>query len=258
MMRDDQTDTLLRSLDASAAGAPVDRLRAQLDLERILGAGRPERPAPQPHRKLRRTILVGAAAAVTAGLVALPAIGGGDPAFATWTQAPAALDPEQAESAAEDCRSSDRNTAGESAGAAVAIAERRGEWTTVILSGQDGFSAMCVTDGSLFGGSFGYSGSGPGTEPEPRGLLPAAMGMGSAGAGELSLVVGAAGADVAGVSYASRTHGEVTGSVANGHFVLWFPGDELQDYPSGGVELLVKYSDGSSGPVMASLDWANN
>ncbi|MFZ3454449.1 hypothetical protein [Arthrobacter sp. 7Tela_A1] len=266
MMRDEQTDALLRSLDPAASGAPVDRLRAHRDLERILtaepdayrAAAGPARPDPRA-RKVRRRVLVGAAAAVTLGLVALPALGGGDPAFATWTNVPAVLSPADAERAAEACRSSDRNTPEESMRSQVAIAEQRGDWTTVILSGQDGFSVMCVSDGSLFGGAFGYSGQRPdATEPEPRGLLPISMGMGSTRSGDLSMVVGAAGADVVGVSYTSQTEGEVVGSVANGYFVVWFPGDELRDYPADGVELSVEYTDGSSTSVAASLEWANS
>lgn len=271
MMRDKVTDALLKSMDPAEprrAGTP----RSQQDLERILAAdagGADPRSVPERmlgnrrigSRRLgnRRLVVAAAAAAVTLGIVVVPVAGAGDRAFASWTQTPSALSPEAGEKAGNDCRSSDRNTAEDSSGAAIAIAERRGEWTTVVLAGPGSFSAMCVTDGSFFGGSFGYSGKRPGgAEPAPRGLLPTAMGMGSASAGELSMVVGAAGADVTGVSYASRTEGEVAGSVANGYFVLWFPGDELRNYPSGGVELMVEYSDGSSGLVMASLDWANS
>ena len=117
---------------------------------------------------------------------------------------------------------------------------------------------MCVTDGSLFGGSFGYSGKTPGgAEPAARGLLPTAMGMGSTPAGELSMVVGAGGTDVSAVSYASQTQGEVSGSVANGYFVLWFPGDELKDYPDAGIPLEMTYKDGTRAHARVSLDWAN-
>lgn len=259
MMRDEQTDTLLRSLDASASGAPFDQRRAQRDLERILGAGRPEELAPIPGRprRNRRLFLAGAAAAAALAILAVPVLGGGDPAYASWTQTASLLSPGASEKAGNACRGLDRQD--ESFGANVAIAERRGEWTTVVLSGPGGFSSMCVTDGSLFGGSFGYSGKTPGgAEPAARGLLPTAMGMGSTSAGELSMVVGAAGAEVSAVSYASQTQGDVSGSVANGYFVLWFPGDELRDYPDDGVLLQVSYTDGSQEQVLASLDWANS
>ena len=266
MMRDREMDVLLKSLDA--AGPPrACTERSRQDLERILSgdaAGtdpRREQSRRQPNlmRRNRQLILVGAAAAVAVGIIAVPVALGGDPAFASWTQTPSPLNPEASERAGNDCRSSDRNTAEESSEAKVAIAERRGEWTTVVLSGPGSFSAMCVTDGSLLGGSFGYSGQRPGdVEPAPRELLPTAMGMGATPAGELSMVVGAAGSDVSGVSYSSRTEGEVRASVANGYFVLWFPGNELRDYPEEGVLLQVRYSDGTQEEVAVSLDWANS
>ncbi|MFC7859597.1 hypothetical protein [Arthrobacter koreensis] len=260
MLRDEETDVLLKSLDAAApAGTGPERRTA--DVERILAAdhaGEELRTIPARTRRNRRLVLGCAAAAAALAILAVPVLGGGDPAYASWTQTPSALGPEGSEKAGNDCRSSDRNTARESAGASVAIAERRGEWTTVVLSGPGGFSSMCVTDGSLFGGSFGYSGKTPGgAGPAARGLLPTAMGMGSTSAGELSMVVGAAGADVSAVSYASHTQGEVSGSVANGYFVLWFPGDELKDYPDAGIPLELTYKDGTRGQVRVSLDWAN-
>lgn len=273
-MRDKEIDVLLRSLDVAGPRC-VTTVRSRQDLEWILATdaqGEDLRSAPDrrrtssvptnlPHRnrKNRRLILAGAAAAATLGIIAVPVAGGGDPAFATWTQTPSALSPEASEKAGADCRSSDRNTRDESSAAEVAIAERRGEWTTVVLSGPESFSALCVTDGALFGGSFGYSGQRPaGAEPAPRELLPTAMGMGSASAGELSMVVGASGAEVRGVSYLSRSEGEVRASVANGYFVLWFPGDELRDYPEEGVQLQVTYADGTRAQVRVSLDWANS
>lgn len=262
MMRDEQIDTLLRSLDPADSGPSWHTPRARADLERILAAdpatGEVQNVHPLRRRKVRRGVLIGAAAAVTAGLVALPAISGGDPAYATWTAVPTTLSPAASAKAGDDCRSYDRNTAEDSAQAEVAIAERRGAWTTVILTGDDGWSAMCVSDDSMFGGSFGYSG-GPGGSPtpEPRDLLPQGMGTGTTQAGSLSMVAGAAGSEVVGVSYLSQTEGEVIGSVAKGQFVLWFPGDELQNYDTDhdgeGMELLVTYADGSSGPVRVGL-----
>lgn len=257
MLRDEETDVLLKSLDAaSPAGAGPER--SARDLERILAddAGVELRPIPGRTRWNRRLVVAGAAAAAAAAILAVPVLGGGDPAYASWTQTASALSPGASERAGNACRGPDRRD--ESFGADVAIAERRGQWTTVVLSGPGGFSAMCVTDGSLFGASFGYSGKTPGgAEPAARELLPASLGMGSTSSGELSMVVGAAGAEVDAVSYASQTEGDVSGSVANGYFVLWFPGDELKDYPEAGVPLQVSYKDGTREQVRVSLDWAN-
>ncbi|MBD7996922.1 hypothetical protein H9639_16640 [Arthrobacter sp. Sa2CUA1] len=263
MMRDEQIDTLLRSLDPADSGASGHTPRSRADLERILAAdpamGEVQNVHPLRRWKVRRGVLIGAAAAVTAGLVALPAISGGDPAYATWTAVPTTLSPAASAKAGDDCRSSEGHSEKDSAERAeVAIAEQRGVWTAVMLTGDDGWSAMCVSDDSMFGGSFGYSG-GPGGSPtpEPRDLLPQGIGTGTTQAGNLSMVAGAAGSEVVGVSYLSQTEGEVIGSVAKGQFVLWFPGDELQNYDTDhdgeGVELLVTYADGSSGPVRVGL-----
>ena len=280
MIRDEQTDMLLRTLDPADAAASGGTPRARTDLERILaadpaGQAFPAGPAAAPapgdaqnlhplpprkvHRKVRRGVLIGAAAAVTAGLIALPALSGGDPAYATWTAVPTTLSPAASAKAGDDCRSSEGHTEKDSAARAeVAIAEQRGAWTTVMLAGDDGWSAMCVSDDSMFGGSFGYSG-GPGGSPTPgpRNLLPQGMGTGTTSAGSLSMVAGAAGSDVVGVAYLSQAEGEVIGSLSKGQFVLWFPGDELQDYDTDhdgeGVELMVTYADGSSAPVRVGL-----
>ncbi|MBF4994256.1 hypothetical protein ITX31_09045 [Arthrobacter gandavensis] len=257
MLRDEETDVLLKSLDAAAPRGAVSE-RSDRDLERILAddAGVELHPIPSRTRWNRRLVLAGAAAAAAVAILAVPVLGGGDPAYASWTRTASKLSPVASEKAGNACRGWDRR--GESLGASVAIAERRGEWTTVVLSGPGGFSSMCVTEGSLFGSSLGYSGKTPGgAEPAARGLLPTAMGMGSTSAGELSMVVGAAGSEVSAVSYASETQGDVSGSVANGYFVLWFPGDELKDYPETGVLLQVSYADGTRGQVRVSLDWAN-
>ena len=86
-------------------------------------------------------------AAATAGLVILPALSGGDPAFATWTAA--GMSAQDSARAVADCRASNKRVgdgmyAGDVDAAAVAIAERRGVWTTVVLAGQNGFSALDI------------------------------------------------------------------------------------------------------------------
>ena len=43
-------------------------------------------------------------------------------------------------------------------------------------------------------------------------------------AGDVSLAAGTAGSDVVGVVYHSATQGDVTATVDQGHFALWFPG----------------------------------
>ena len=54
----------------------------------------------------------------------------------------------------------------------------------------------------------------------------------------------AAGRDVVAVSYASRSHGTVQGTVSGGRFVLWLPGDDFAAAETAGVELEVTLADG--------------
>ncbi len=91
------------------------------------------------------------------------------------------MTPKASTEAASQCRSAQEDGAGAEHRRALeraetAISEHRGVWTTVVLAGDDGFSALCVTDTSrhLFSDMFG-----------------------------------SAGADIAGVSLHSRTHGVV-------------------------------------------------
>ncbi|MGI8535729.1 MAG: hypothetical protein ACR2K2_04360 [Mycobacteriales bacterium] len=111
--------------------------------------------------------------------------------------------------------------------------------------GDDGItddSAGLFDDGMIgsVGTPTGYAALGP------RELFATDLGMGTMGAGDISLAAGAVGPDVVGVAYRSRVHGVVTATVEGGRFALWFPGDELKDRPSGGVEVDVTYRDGQT------------
>ncbi|MFE4195760.1 hypothetical protein ACFRJ9_07840 [Paenarthrobacter sp. NPDC056912] len=268
MTRDHILDASLRTLDA-ADPLELDAGRARADLRRILATDAPAArhtgraaAAPRPRTGRKVALLGGVAAAVTAGLIVLPALSGGDPAFATWTGVPSGMTGQERADAAAECRSSKRDTgggmhAGDLAAAEVAISERRGAWTTVVLSGTGGFSALCITDDSfhLFGrsmiGAIGSSAND--STPGPRELTAMALGTGTMGAGNISLAAGEAGSDVAGISYKSGTHQDVVATVSKGRFAFWMPGDELRDTSSDGVEVVVTYRDGTTGTSRLSL-----
>ncbi|MBO1751351.1 hypothetical protein J4G33_06000 [Actinotalea sp. BY-33] len=72
-------------------------------------------------------------------------------------------------------------------------------------------------------------------------------------AGDISLVAGTAGAEVVAVAYRSTTHGEVHATVNGGHFALWFPGDELRDGATEGVQLEATFRDGSTATAVLTL-----
>ena len=201
-------------------------------------------------------------AGLAGGVVAVPALTGGDRAFASWRAVPQGLSAAQRADAAESCRDSqlggDDGTYAASLGSAEpVVAERRGSWTTVVLAGPDGFSALCISDDSagLFAdGMIGSVGTGAGAAPGPREVLATDLGSGTMSAGDLSLAAGLAGPDVVGVTYRSVAHGEVVATVSGGRFALWMPGDELRDASAtDGVEVELTYRDGSTGTSRLAL-----
>lgn len=266
MNRVDDINATLRSLDPADRHVDPTNSRARADLQAILAvdpatSGRqtafqqtalPRRAARTP----RRVALVGAmVAVVAAGLVAIPSLTGGDRAFATWTAVPADMSAQQRPEAAADCRENLEDGAGaeyadDLESAETAIAESRGVWTTVVLAGTDGFSAMCITDDSTHVFGKGMIGSiGAPTDyatPGPRELFATDLGVGSMNDRDISLAAGHAGSDIVGVIYRSRGHGDVAATVSHGHFALWLPGDELMEASSNGVEVEVTYRDGTT------------
>ena len=231
---------LLPDLDAAASADPRSP-QATATLHRILNSP-PE--ARRPRRSWRRAaVLAGAVASLTLGaVVAVPGLLGGDKAFATWTADPEVLAPSERAAAADSCRSAQDVPDP----TLTAVAERRGVWTTVVLVGDDGWSALCITDSSagwFSDAMIGSSGVADVASPGPRGIVATDLGTGTMSAGNISLAAGRVGSDVVAVSYASRTDGVVAASVDEGHFALWFPGDELS---SAGADLDVTYADGST------------
>jgi hypothetical protein len=260
-------DALLRSMDAATDSPPPEPVRAGVDLDRILShapttqqTSTPETAAgvrtSAPQRPSRRTIAVGATvAAVTAVLLVAPSLTGGDPAFATWTPTPVTLNEAARGDAVAECRASGEEVSegmykDDLATAQTAIAERRGDWVTVVLAGAGGFDATCITDASapwFRQGMIGAIGkSGTGTGPKPRELAVSQLGTGSVGGNPISMASGAAGSDITGITYTSVSGEQVTATVSLGHFAFWMPGDELQNASETGAAVDVTYSDGTT------------
>lgn len=275
MNRTDNIEATLRSLDVADQHVDTSTERARSDLNTILSTeteptrdegsafasnGKRDLRHGAPHKR-RWVIAGGAVAALTAGLVVLPSLGGGDQAFATWTPTPASISVQQRPEVADECRKSLDETGSEYSNdtdsAEVAIAERRGVWTAVVLAGKDGFAGLCVTDDSsgLFRDMIGSVGTPGGyTAPQPREVVATDLGTGSMDAGEISVAAGFAGTDVADVSYLSSTHGEVKATVSKGHFALWLPGDELDGSASNETDVEVTYNDGTTETQQLSLE----
>ena len=268
MSRVTDIEGALRSLDAADHRTDSGSARAVTDLQLILATDRSPAPVGQPRSagpagrqaKGRRTAPKAALAgamlvAVTAAVVMLPSLSGGDAAFASWTPNPDAISATDRPEAAADCREAQGGAGDDYAAqlstAKTVIAERRGVWTTVLLAGQDGFSAMCITNESSPFYSRGMIGDiGTRTDwapPGPRGLTAVSLGSGTVDGGTLSLAAGAAGSDIIRIVYRSPAYGDVTASLSDGHFALWLPGTELENASSNGAELEVTYRDGDTG-----------
>lgn len=251
-------DTLLHQLDP--ADPPMSELseRARADLERILSTG--FRPASTPIRRRtpRARVAVGliaAAALAVAGVLAPSALRSGDTAFASWTPTASTLSASDEANAGKSCRH-ELSDADPAAGQTdTALADRRGDWTTVVLSGDTGFSGLCITDASTGWFRKDMIGSaGVATGPNPvgaRSVVATDLGTGTMAAGDISLAAGFAGPQVAGITVDTESHGVVTATVAGGRFALWFPGDELQDRDT--VPAEVTYTDGSTATVKLKL-----
>lgn len=260
-----ETLTVLRSLDPASTDVDPQNPRARADLARILATDPQEHPAVAKRRRpLRYLAAAGAAAAViTSAVVALPSITGGDRAFATWTATPDSLSPQESAEAADACRAQLGEGAGNDqqedlASAAAAVSERRGAWTLALLVGEGGFSALCIADEStpLFNGMIGYVGVSTSYEAlQPRAVRPLAFGGGIVNNQPVSVVAGEIGSAIVGVTYRSKEHGEVVATVSNGHFALWMPGDELENYSAdGGIKLEVTFDDGTTETVVLKSD----
>jgi hypothetical protein len=250
-------DTLLRQLDP--ADPPKAKLskRARADLEWILSTDR--RPAATPPRRTPRARValgLAAAAAVAVAVVLAPsALRSGDTAFASWTPTASTLSATEKAHAGENCRQELSHADSAAGRAPVALADRRGDWTTVVLSGDNGFTGLCVTDASTGWFREDMIGSaGVATRLHPvgaRGVVATDLGTGTMAAGDISLAAGYVGPHVVGITLDTESHGIVAATVASGRFALWFPGDELENRDT--VPVDVTYADGSTATVKLKL-----
>lgn len=200
-------------------------------------------------------VLGGLAAAATAGILVVPALSGGDPAFATWTAVPGMLIGPERDSAVSECLSAKEHVgegmySADLAHAEVAIAEQRGAWVTVVLTGPDGFEATCTTDATapwFRKGTIGSVGKPhSGSDLPARGIAATQLGTGYISDKPISIASGRVGADVKAISYTSAANEVVLATVAKGEFAFWLPGDDLRNASDRGLPVDVTYADGSS------------
>ena len=268
---DDTTRQALLGLDPGAAELDAAEVtRADATLARILTADLKVLPisgSVPPHpRRMRRVALLGAAAMVAAvAVVGTELLGGGSPAYASWTATPHQPTTSQQIAAATACRESllasyadtpPRDPGGLTRNAlrraSAVLAEQRGDWTLVVLGDRGGLDASCVVqddNGSATDKSWEASGYRESLDPGPRDIFVSSGGTGGSRNNLLSVLIGFVGTDVTGVTVHTAEN-DVTATVENGHVAAWWPGPRgvsVTDPQLGTtVNATVTYSDGTT------------
>lgn len=264
----DLRDRALQDLDAAPATTLTtsERERADATFARIVatpapsGAPEPRRPAPRRWGRL----LVPVALAGVAGAT-VPALLLGGSAFGSWTQVPEPLSGAARADAAASCRVGFGVRAGDGE---VVVADERGGWTYVLLSGPR-LEASCLMANDLVAGSAsgprraGFMG-GWTADPSPAPELAAdgIVGHGAEGTmpvdrpwplpdGEewVASVEGFVGRDVAAVTVRTSDGPAVEASVEHGRFAAWWPSFEpSREHPDAlaGLTYTVTLADGTT------------
>jgi hypothetical protein len=217
-----------------APGRPDDEALAA-----VLGSSR----APIPIRRSpRRAVLAGAAAAavVAVATVATVTTLSTPPAFAGWTAVPTVLSDEETTARATSCDTNAHAIVDGADGPQVedipispVLAEERGEYTYVLLTG-DGAVGECLVTAQASGATdvvTGDSATGvPLAEPGPRDVTTlqagtASWSAGATGDGALTSAYGRAGAEVAAVELTLTSGERVEATVHDGWWAVWAPGE---------------------------------
>jgi hypothetical protein len=205
----------------------------------------PDRP-----RRRRSRLLVPVGLAAVVAIPGLLLVGGN--AYGSWTPTPEPLTDVAATTAATTCRAAlDAPDRGEH----VAIAERRGEWTYILLAGP-GTEAVCLmpddlvgqdpTDRRNFFGSYDTDAVAPPTLEPDR--IDETMSMeGSTDEGWFIWSQGYVGSDVTGVTVHTSSGLDIQASVAGHRFAAWWPATKQSSHhPAETWSYTVHLADGST------------
>ncbi|WP_183095670.1 hypothetical protein [Nocardioides stalactiti] len=178
---------------------------------------------------MRRLLL--AAGLVGAAGVTIPAVlmgGGGE--VASWTPKPEPLTGGAVGDAAAACRAS---IGAHDTGERVAVAERRGEWTFVLLTGKAA-EVVCLMPDEAIGGR-ARGGDDVFGAYNPGDATPAALGAdtlvegramsSSTSEGWFTWTTGYVGNEVAGVTVHTSSGLDIEASVVGNRFAAWWPDD---------------------------------
>jgi len=232
--------------------------RADVAFARIVATPGDEPAAVEPDlpRRRRGRLLVAAGLAGAAG-IAVPGVLllGGGTAYASWTPTPEPLSDVAAAEAATTCRAA---LAVRDRGERVAVAERRGEWTYVLLAGR-GTEAICLMPDDLVGqedpanhreegffGSYDPDKAGPPTLAPDR-IDETTSAEGSTDEGWFTWSEGYVGSDVTGVTVHTSSGLHIEASVTGNRFAAWWPSQEQSsDHPAETWSYTVHLADGST------------
>lgn len=257
------TADALRSLDPAPARELTDaeQRRAREALERVVALQPDARDAQQPQRRPRRwsRVLIPLGAAGVAGAFPVLLLGGGS-AFASWTSEPQDLTGRAATLAAAACR--DYIPSMTDQGERVAIAERRGEWTYVLLTGPRAEASCLMPSSGRDGFATLTTDPEPAPTPEPDGIVEFESMGGSVPSQDwrpfvghdewFAWVRGYAGDDVTAVTVHPPVGPAVEASLVDGQFAAWWPAGEADgDNPgvSGAWTYTLTLADGSTREV---------
>jgi hypothetical protein len=258
----------LRHLDPGGAGqlTEAERERAETAFARIVATPR-EEPVPvepdEPRRRRGRLLVPLVLAGATAVAAPVLMIGGGT-AYGTWTPTPIPLTGEAAAAAADTCRTA---LPGPSAGASasptaaegrgrIAVAERRGEWTYVLIEGPGRAQRVCLMPVDdigkrerprLFGGYYDTDVADP-PAVSPAGIAVNVSAEGQTDEGWFDWLEGFVGSDVVGVTVHTSSGLDIQASVVGNRFAAWWPGRvQSSSHPDGETwSYVVHLADGSS------------
>jgi hypothetical protein len=259
-MRRHTADTVvtaaLRDLDPAPRIDLTEAERARVDaaFARIVAMPGDE-PVPveadRPHRRRSRLLvavgLVGAVGVAIPGLL----LGGGN-AYGSWTPTPEPLADAAAVTAATTCRAA---LGAPDRGERVAVAERRGGWTYVLLAGP-GMEAICLMPEDLVGQDptgqakfFGSYDTDTVALPvlDPDRIVENTSMEGSTDEGWFTWSEGYVGSDVTGVTVHTSSGLDIEASIAGDRFAAWWPSSkQSSDQPAETWSYTVHLADGST------------
>jgi len=252
-MRNNDLFNTLRSLDAAprASSNEAFRQKAGARLEEILTTSplgkhpSPRRPSPGRRTTTSRWWALPVVAVVAIGaLVIVPTATRPDPAYASWTPIPSTLPQSERAIAVAACLDSSSDVES----AKPRLAERRGEWVGVVVTGQtddEPVTVHCLMHlpaggnhaGSVTSGTSGGQGAIPVGDQFTDGSISQFSGGGGLFNFEaqptISFNVGDVGSDVAAVTIVDVDGETVRATVDDGRFFAWWPGRAFRNKTEG-------------------------